>query len=79
MENFLKLTVWGLLPECNNNESPATQLCSLLERHLELLGKFSSVFHLAGQQCEVSKIDGELSDIFYQTLLLSDQHSKSSI
>ena len=28
-----------------------SELCSLLERHLELLGKFSSVFHSAGQQC----------------------------
>ena len=49
---LLKLTVKRPLPECNNNESPATQLCKLHESALELLGKFSRVFQIAGQQCE---------------------------
>ena len=48
---LLKITVKRPLPECNNNESPATQLCKLHESALELLGKFSRVFQIAGQQC----------------------------
>ena len=65
---------WCWQPEKNLTFShsqrfyPATQLCKLLESALELLGKFSSVFHIAGQQCVPIKLMLNLTefDIFLQ-------------